>query len=59
MPLILLQTKIKASIETCFDLARKIDSYRKSVQNSNEKAVAGKTSGIIQLYETVTWEALT
>jgi len=49
MPLILLQTKIKASIDTCFDLARNIDFYTKSVPNSNEKAVAGKTSGIIQL----------
>ncbi|MGV6832559.1 MAG: SRPBCC family protein [bacterium] len=57
MPLILLQTKIKASIETCFDLARNIDFHSESVKNSDEKAVAGRTSGLIELGETVTWEA--
>ena len=57
MELITLQTYINADIKTCFDLARNIDFHQKSLQHSNEKAIAGKTSGFIELGESVTWEA--
>ena len=58
MELIHLKMKVKADIKTCFDLARNIDFHTQSLQHSKEKAIAGKTSGLIELGETVTWEAV-
>lgn len=57
MPLIELKTVIEADIQTCFDLSRDIDFHTRSLEHSKEKAVAGKTSGVIGLDEWVTWEA--
>ena len=58
MPLIEINTLIKADIKTCFDLARNIDFHKTSMESSNERAIAGKTSGFIELGEWVTWEAV-
>jgi len=57
MPLIDIKTIINADIQTCFDLSRNIDFHTKSLEYSNETAIAGKTSGLIELDEWVTWEA--
>lgn len=57
MPLIELETKIHAPIDRVFDLARSIDAHMASTEGTCERAVAGRTSGLIQLGETVTWEA--
>ena len=57
MPLIEIKTLINSDLKTCFDLARNIDFYKASMEHSNEKAIAGKTSGLIELGEWVTWEA--
>jgi ligand-binding SRPBCC domain-containing protein len=57
MPTIELQTFIHSNIEICFDLARSIDLHSISTAKTNEKAIAGKTKGLIELNETVTWEA--
>ena len=57
MPTIRLTTEIAAPIEVVFDLARSIDLHEKSTSQTNEEAVAGRTSGLIELGETVTWEA--
>nr|WP_321225937.1 hypothetical protein [uncultured Psychroserpens sp.] len=57
MPTIEIKTYISADIQTCFDLARNIDFHKASMEHSNEKAIAGKTSGLIGLGEWVTWEA--
>lgn len=57
MPLIELHTYIDSDIQTCFDLARNIDFHQESLKFSNEKAIAGKTSGLIGLNEWVSWEA--
>lgn len=48
-------TAIKAPIKTVFDLNRNIDIHKQSIAKSNETAIAGKTSGLINLNETVTW----
>lgn len=56
MTKIILKTKIKAPIETVFNLSRNIDIHQESASSSNEKAIAGKTSGLIELNETVTWK---
>ncbi len=57
MPLIEIKTEIKAEIKTCFDLARSIDMHQESLKHSNEKAIAGKITGLIELGEWVSWEA--
>lgn len=58
MPTIEIKTVIKADIQTCFDLARNIDFHKKSMEQSKERAVAGKIAGLIELGERVTWEAI-
>ena len=57
MPVIKIETRIDASIETVFDLAHSIDLHVQSTAQTNEKAVAGCTTGLISLGESVTWEA--
>lgn len=55
MTTIRLITKINAPIQTVFDLARNIDIHQQSSAQSSEKAIAGRTSGLIELGETVTF----
>lgn len=57
MPKIELETQINAPLEIIFDLARCIDLHEESMSQTNEKAIAGVTKGLINLNETVTWEA--
>lgn len=57
MPIIELKTEIDAPIERVFDLARSIDFHQNSLEHTREKAVDGVTSGLIELDQTVTWEA--
>ncbi len=57
MPVIKFEIMIKAPIERVFDLARCIDLHEKTMSMHNEKAIAGITKGLINLGETVTWEA--
>jgi len=57
MPTIHLTTFIAAPVERVFDLSRSIDVHKKSLAHTNEQAVAGTTSGLIQQHETVTWKA--
>ena len=57
MPSILLHTEIDAPIELVFDLSRSIDLHQNSLEHTNEKAIAGRTSGLVEQGETVTWEA--
>ncbi len=58
MPIIKLETEINAPVERVFDLARSIDLHKDSMSKYDERAVAGVTSGLINLHETVTWEAV-
>jgi ligand-binding SRPBCC domain-containing protein len=50
-------TFIKNKPEVVFNLSRSIDLHLISTAKTNEKAIAGKTKGLINLNETVTWEA--
>lgn len=52
-----LLTEIVASPQRCFDLSCNIDAHLGSMEDFNERAVAGVTSGQIVLSETVTWKA--
>ena len=57
MPVINLSTEINAPVERCFDLSRSIDVHMKSTSKTKEQAIAGITSGLIGLNDTVTWRA--
>ena len=52
-----LATLINAPIERCFDLARSIDLHMESTKQTGESAIDGRTNGLIELGETVTWRA--
>ena len=57
MPQIHLTSFISAPIERVFDLGRSITLHHISMESTNEKAIAGVTSGLISENETVTWQA--
>lgn len=58
MPTIHLETVIAASPERCFDLSLSVDLHRHSVAHTHERPIAGVTSGVMRLGDTVTWEAV-
>jgi hypothetical protein len=53
-----LETEIDADIEKCFDLARDIDVHTLSTSKTKEIAVAGRTSGLCEKGDKITWEAI-
>lgn len=57
MPVIELKTTINSSKDIAFDLSRSIDLHKISTSQTNEEAIAGVTSGLIGLNESVTWKA--
>ena len=57
MPVIEMDLFIKAPINRVFDLSRSIDVHMDSQSRYKEKAVAGVTSGLIELGQEVTWQA--
>ena len=57
MPIIHLTTFIAAPIERVFDLSRSISLHKIAAIHTDEKAVAGITTGLINENETVTWQA--
>jgi ligand-binding SRPBCC domain-containing protein len=52
-----LVTHFRAPAERVFDLSLSIDLHQRSTGKTGERAVAGRTSGLIGLGETVTWRA--
>lgn len=52
-----LHTHISAPIGICFNLSRDLDLHLESMTFSNERAIAGRTGGLIEDGEAVTWEA--
>ena len=58
MPLIHLETRIAAPIERCFDLMRSVEFHAKSVAQTKERVVAGKMSGLLDVGDWVTFEAV-
>jgi ligand-binding SRPBCC domain-containing protein len=57
MTTIYLETLIAAPKNVCFDLSRNIDFHMTSMKGSGEQAIDGRTSGLIEKGEFVTWEA--
>jgi uncharacterized protein YndB with AHSA1/START domain len=56
MTTITIETMIRASPARCFDASRDLDLHLESMGHTGERAVAGRTSGLIELGEQVTWE---
>ncbi len=56
MTTIHLTTEIKAPIETVFNNSRDIGLHQQSASQTYEKAITGRTSGLIEKGETVTWK---
>jgi ligand-binding SRPBCC domain-containing protein len=52
-----LETDIAAPIERVFDLARDIDVHQESMAAIGERAIGGRTSGLIEPGESVTFKA--
>jgi hypothetical protein len=57
VPVIELNTTIAAPIERVFDLSRSIDLHANSASGTSEQAIAGVTSGLIEIGQEVTWRA--
>ena len=52
-----IEIEIAAPIGRCFELSRDIDFHTRTMAHTGERAVAGRVAGLIELGETVTWEA--
>ncbi|WP_428224871.1 SRPBCC family protein [Flavobacterium sp.] len=57
MTRIYLQTIIQAPKEKVFDASRNLDLHQRSLVDTQEQIIAGRTSGLIEKGETVTWRA--
>ena len=55
MPKIHLETFVAAPVEVCFDLCLNVNFHERA---GHGRAVAGTTSGQLELGDTVTWEAV-
>ena len=52
-----IRTLIHAPPARCFDLARSVDLHTVSTSATGERAIAGRTSGLMELGDVVTWRA--
>jgi ligand-binding SRPBCC domain-containing protein len=57
MPVIHLTTFIEAPPQRVFDLSRSIDLHKKSMEATKEEVIGGRTSGLVDKGETITWQA--
>lgn len=57
MPLIELQTLIRAPPETCCRLSLSAEAHLGSMEHTGERVLSGRSSGIFEAGDTVTWEA--
>jgi len=48
---------VAAPADRCFDLARSVDAHLRSTAATGERAVGGRTTGLLELGEEVTWRA--
>ena len=52
-----LNTRINAPMERCFLLSLSVDLHQLSTVETNERAIAGVTTGIMKMNDVVTWRA--
>ena len=58
MTTIIVETHIAAPVELCFDLARDVEAHLQTSSSTGERAVGGKTSGLLDLGDVATFEAV-
>lgn len=58
MPTIILKTSIQAPIQRVFDLSRSIDLHLQAASKYRESVVDGRSTGLVELHDTVTWRAV-
>jgi ligand-binding SRPBCC domain-containing protein len=58
MPTLTLETEIAAPIEQCFDLARNVEIHLATAAHTQERIVCGKSRGLLELGDELTFEAL-
>ena len=58
MSTIVVATRIAAPIEACFDLARDVDAHVRTASFTGERIVAGRATGLLELGDTLTFEAV-
>ncbi|HEY1684012.1 MAG TPA: SRPBCC family protein [Tepidisphaeraceae bacterium] len=51
-----ISTFIRASPQICFDLARSVDVHLQSASDSDERVIAGRNTGLLELGDEVTWQ---
>ncbi len=57
MTAIELETFISAPVETCFNASRDVGLHLASAPATGERVVAGRTAGLCELGDTMTWQA--
>lgn len=57
MPCINLYTAISAPVTVVFNLSRSVDLHKISAAHTTEEAIAGRTTGLMENGEVVTWRA--
>lgn len=57
MSILKLKTTIKAPIELCFNLARSVELHLESTAQTHEKVIGGRTTGLCQPGDVITWRA--
>ena len=57
-PDIIHEQYIHAPVQVCFDMARNVDVHTQTVSQTEERAVGGVTSGLMEEGDEVTWEAV-
>jgi ligand-binding SRPBCC domain-containing protein len=57
MSIIQLVTRINAPRELVFDLSRSVDVHMASTKQTNETVVAGRTTGLCETGDRITWRA--
>jgi len=58
VPTIVVETRIAASVERCFDLARDVETHLRTSSSTGERVVGGKLSGLLEGGDTVTFEGV-
>ena len=58
MPIIKHDIFINAPINVCFDLARSVDVHKETTSKTKERAISGVIVGLMEVGDTVTWEAI-
>ena len=57
MPTLRLECRIRAPQRACFDAARDLDLHLESMTGARERAIGGRTGGLIEEGEEVIWQA--